>query len=51
MIRDIFTVIFGSILLIAVMVAVSSWHNRAGGYCDQAKGTAQEYNINYIICQ
>lgn len=51
MLKDIVAVGCGVALLIATMAAISSWHNRDGGYCDQAKGTAQEYSINYIICQ
>lgn len=51
MIKDIITVICGEILLIAVMVAVSSWHNREGGYCDQVRGTEAAYKIDFIMCK
>lgn len=49
--KDLFYILLSIITLYAMLGAVISYHNRDGGYCDQAKGTAQEYNINYIICQ
>lgn len=46
----------GGIVLLAcislgLLMELVAYHNRAGGYCDHARGTQLEYNINYIFCK
>ena len=46
----IYTLIIGAVMF-GSMIAITEYHNKKGGFCDQAKGTSAEYKIDYIMCK